>query len=44
MRDDDDWKEALGDIIALLCIFGVGYVALLLAPGIELAIIDAKGN
>lgn len=44
MRDDDDWKEWVGDLIALLCIFGVGYVALLLAPGIELAIIDAKGN
>jgi hypothetical protein len=39
-----NWKEMLLDMIALICIFGVGYLALVLAPGVELAIIDAKGQ
>jgi len=39
-----DWKEWLVDLLALICIFGVGYLALCLAPGVDAAIIEMKGN
>lgn len=39
-----DWKETIVDLIALVCIFGVGYLALCLAPGLDAAIIEMKGQ
>lgn len=39
-----NWKEFILDALALICIFGAGYLMLHLAPGADAVMIEMKGQ